>query len=662
VSKQRIVAGLAAVAICTAGATALIPRAAGASALCDSATATTVSPQNGAPGQSVTVIGSGFTNGAQNCNVTVSVGAKTVTGTVASDSQLTFAAVDGMFGEVKVTVSPPVGPGSFTASSHRNFYITPTVSSVSTTTPTEQQAMTASGARFQLGGLLSSASATFVSGTSQCQTQLATAGSDATLSFSAPSTYCSGPLQLTFNAPGGTGNPSNIAMTVVAGSVTVVPSVSSFPGAAPAGTRFTVSGSGFSSAGSLTGGTWSLVQWTDSSIVVNVPVDAESAPLTLTRSDGAVVHSGQLIVPVTVGGLTPSSVVVGNTVTVNGSGFGPAAQPGSVSLGATTVKATWSPTSITFTVPHGVASGTVRVTRSDSAVAAATPTLTVLPQITGITPTHATQGSLVEIIGTSFGTQQGTVSVGGKAANVTLWGDEQVLVTLPDVPPGNATVTVTVPGAPSTLSIGIAIDPGATPSPGATPAPLITPNPSGPIVSPGASIPFEKPKPPAGPVALSLSTPSDNAAPGSDVSFTVTLAAFGKPLVGAPVDLIMVVEPGTDASITPAKGVTDANGTLTGTIHLSKTAGDHIVLARSGQYSDETRVVGRVAGSDGAVAGAGAGNSGGAGMLSSQRLLIVGALVICLVLFLTGFAIQLKAQGGVGRRRRVERPQPEPPQ
>jgi hypothetical protein len=321
----------------------------------------------------------------------------------------------------------------------------------------------------------------------------------------------------------------------------------------------------------------------------------------------------------------------------------------------------WSPTSITFTVPQGVATGAVKVTRSDAAVAGTTPTLTVLPRITGITPTHATQGSLVEIIGTSFGTQQGTVSVGGKAAGVTLWGDEQILVALPAVPPGNATVTVTVPGAPSTLSIGIAIDPGATPSPGATPALLITPNPSGPIVSPGASIPFEKPKPPAGPVALSLSTPTDSAAPGSDVNFTVTLAAFGKPLVGAPVDLIMVVEPGTDAAITPTKGVTDANGKLTGTIHLSKIAGDHIVLARSGQYSDETRVVGRLAGSGGAAAGAG--DSGGAaGMLSSQRLVIVGALLLCLVLFLTGFAIQMKSQGGVGRRPRAQSEQPEAPQ
>jgi hypothetical protein len=141
-------------------------------------------------------------------------------------------------------------------------------------------------------------------------------------------------------------------------------------------------------------------------------------------------------------------------------------------------------------------------------------------------------------------------------------------------------------------------------------------------------------------VNLTLSTAADTADPGQDVPFTVTLIAFGKPVAGATVDLTMVVVPGTDAKITPARAVTDAQGRVSGIVHLSKTAGDHIILAKSGTTSDEVRLVGR---------GAATSDSGSGGITSvtdvftagPSKMLLIVASAGCLVLFLTGFAIQM---------------------
>jgi hypothetical protein len=155
-------------------------------------------------------------------------------------------------------------------------------------------------------------------------------------------------------------------------------------------------------------------------------------------------------------------------------------------------------------------------------------------------------------------------------------------------------------------------------------------------------VPFHKAPKVAGPVDLALASTQASADPGVNVPFTVSLTAFGQPVVGAPVDLLLVVVPGGDASISPAKGVTDASGKVSGVLHLSKRAGDHIILARSGQYSDEIKVTGRGAQltDTGGVAGTNSG-LGGIGGGSPQRTIIVAALLACLVLFLSGFGINL---------------------
>jgi hypothetical protein len=184
----------------------------------------------------------------------------------------------------------------------------------------------------------------------------------------------------------------------------------------------------------------------------------------------------------------------------------------------------------------------------------------------------------------------------------------------------------------------VAGTPGATATPG-----LILPGPDGPVIAHGP-VPFVKPPPPPGPVSLKLETAANQGDPGSGVPFTVTLVAFGKPVTGAPVDLLMVIEPGSDAALEPPHAVTDASGQVKGTIRLSKTPGDHIVLARSGIYSDEVRVVGRGA-TNAVTSGPGGvardGGSASSPSLVSLRSPILWALVACLLLFGAGFGLNL---------------------
>jgi hypothetical protein len=332
-----------------------------------------------------------------------------------------------------------------------------------------------------------------------------------------------------------------------------------------------------------------------------------------------------------------------------------------------------------FTVPDGVAPGgtTLGITTHGTNAPPA-PAFTVLPRITGTTPGHAVAGSMVELDGTSFGTQQGMVQAGGLDGTVAVWGDKSVVVSLPTgLSPGNTTITLTPAGTSASATTPYSIDepPPPTPQPGGghsggggssgsggsgsgsgsgatTPVPgtpgaqvapngLIIPSPSGPIIAHGP-VAFVKPSPPPGPVSLKLDTKANQSDPGTDVPFTVSLIAFGKPVVGAPVDLLLVIEPGSDATLDPSHAVTDAQGQVTGKIHLSRTAGDHIVLARSGIYSDEVRVVGRSATATVAAGRAGAvGEVGSPPPLVSVRSPVLWALIACVLLFGAGFGLNL---------------------
>jgi hypothetical protein len=315
-------------------------------------------------------------------------------------------------------------------------------------------------------------------------------------------------------------------------------------------------------------------------------------------------------------------------------------------------------------VPSDAQSGPIQIAPKDTNPPASAPSLTLQAKLTSVSPSHAQGGNYISFSGTGFGSTQGTVTLSGHSMGVVTWGDSQVVAWLPNsaaagaytlvvTPPGQSPVsapfTVDRPppvpsggGSSSSSSASSSAKPSASPGLGLPPLVngLIPPGVNGPIISKGP-VNFTKPVKPSSPVNLTLAAAADTADPGQDVPFTVTLIAFGKPVAGALVDLSVVVEPGTDARITPTQAKTDAFGRVSGTVHLSKTAGDHIILARSGSTSDEARVVGR---------GAAAASNSSGGAISSvtdvftagpSKMLLLVASTACLVLFLTGFGIQM---------------------
>lgn len=691
---RRLVAGGAVAGVLLGAASLpLMPRVALAGAVCGSPQVTgitvqvpgagqSVAQQFGPPGSVITLTGSNFR--PVGCSASVSIGNQSMSLGSWSSGVLVFTTPSGgASGVLAVTLTDSFGGTSM--DNHLNFFTDPTGNSLSNATPNTGDTVYFLGSGFNFN--LPSGSETYAAGykwqaagmSGSCPGLPSSApglADSSHITLPMPTQFCKGTATVAISAPctsNGNQNCSGSNATRMTFFLTapfdINPRVSGMTGTGVAGSTETVSGSGFGSQGgtvTVNGTDSPVVSWGDTTVKFSVSPDATSGPVQLVRAvDGKNFGpSASLGVTATVSGISPDHAAVGDAVTVSGAGFG--TQAGSVSVGSTSATVqTWSTTSVVFTVPAGATTGAVDVSPSGTTAPSGAPTLTVIPKITGITPTHATAGSLVEIDGTTFGTQQGTVQMGGQDAQVTLWGDKSVLVMVPQLTAGSVDVSLVPPGAQAAAASFI-VDPTPTPTPqssssssssssrsSASPTPgFIAPNPSGPIIAHGA-VPFRKPPAPPGPVSLLLKSTASHAAPGDTVDFTVTLTAFGHPMAGAPVDLVMVIEPGSDASIDPTHAITDASGQVHGVLHLSRTAGDHIILARSGIYSDEIRVVG---GTDQAVTAGvrapdGTTRPSDTPPLLAVRSPVLWALASCLLLFGLGFGLNLVTAPAAAARR-----------
>jgi hypothetical protein len=652
-------------------------------AQCSAPHVSSVSPALSTAGQIITVTGTGFTCGGQGNGTTLTVGGSGQHITALSDGQMQFQA-SGAAGSVVVTVSYPVLLGSQSQSSNtdRLFLIVP-VAANNTATPGPNGGFTVSGSGFTMGGYVKSITA------SACGTGLAVGGiSDTSVALTAPGSYCNGGVGLAVTGYAtSTKNATILTNTVSigAGGLDVAPSPGGLStGSAAPGDLVSFSGAGFGTSGSATlNGQGVPSNWSDNSISFTVQPASTSGAVVFTRADGRTINAGNFTVNSKITGVSAARAQDGDTITINGTGF---AGGGSVSLGGTGLPVkSWSATSIVVTIPAGAAGGDLTVSPQGNAPATVPNGITVM-HIAAIKPGDGAPGATIGITGGGFGSQKGNVTIAGVNAPVTIWGDSTIAVVVPSIPKyagsgGDDHIVVDVPGAASALSAAFHVDPVPPPSPASTPgggggggaqntpgntpgsvptidpitglptssasaspngqAPsFIPPSSNGPIIQIGP-VPFHPAPKASGPVDLVLTPSKATADPGQDVPFTVTLTAFGQPVVGAPVDLLLVVVPGGDASISPAKGVTDAQGKVSGVLHLSKRAGDHIILARSGQYSDEIKVTGRGLASTGGSGSTNDGGVGGGGGGSPQRTIIVAALLACLVLFLSGFGINV---------------------
>lgn len=157
--------------------------------------------------------------------------------------------------------------------------------------------------------------------------------------------------------------------------------------------------------------------------------------------------------------LSPTSGAVGTAVTITGTGFASAQGSSTVTFNGTLATPTsWGNTTIVAPVPDGATTGDVVVTVSGVDSNGKMFTVEAAPTITSLSPTSGPIGTSVTITGTDFGSTQGssTVTFAGTAATATGWSDTSITTT---VPAGAVTgdVVVTVNGVPSngqTFTVG----------------------------------------------------------------------------------------------------------------------------------------------------------------------------------------------------------------
>jgi hypothetical protein len=181
--------------------------------------------------------------------------------------------------------------------------------------------------------------------------------SDTSISVRVPPTAVTGRLSVT--TAGGQAN-SDVDSTVIPSPV--IANIS--PNPAGRGTLVTISGTGFSSEGSVSfnGTVGSIVDWTDTSIILYVPDNATSGSVTVTTNELTSNPVEFAVSPPAISALEPVQGLPGQLVTLTGSGFGVLRRDSTVSIGGTSAPVVnWSAESITVTIPSEASSGSVDV-------------------------------------------------------------------------------------------------------------------------------------------------------------------------------------------------------------------------------------------------------------------------------------------------------------
>jgi RHS repeat-associated protein len=160
--------------------------------------------------------------------------------------------------------------------------------------------------------------------------------------------------------------------------------------------------------------------------------------------------------------LSQTAGPVGTAITISGINFGSSQGSSTITFAGTAATPTsWSATSIMAPVPSGASSGNVIVTVASVPSNGANFTITSGPGITALYPLSGAVGDSITIVGTGFGSTQGssTVSFNGTTASPTNWSATSITALVPNgATTGN--VVVTVGGAGSNgvgFSVGEAI-------------------------------------------------------------------------------------------------------------------------------------------------------------------------------------------------------------
>ena len=396
-------------------------------------TITSLSPTTGAVGASVTITGTNFGSVQATSTVTFNGTSAAVTSWSATTIVATVPS-GATTGNVVVTLL------GLLASNGVNFTVVPppSITSLSPTVGAVGASVTITGTNF--GSSQGSGTVYF---------NITVAG---VTSWSATSIVVTVPSGAT------TGTVVVYASGVYSNSVnfTVVPppSITSVsPTWGPVGASVTITGTNFGSSQgtgtvSFNGTAAAVTSWSATSIDATVPSGATTGNIVVFAS-GVYSNGVSFTVSPSINSLSPTSGLVGTTVTITGSNFGTTQGTSSVTFnGATAAPTSWSSTSIATIVPTQATTGPVVVTVGGFASSGVT--FTVTTHITSLSPTSGSANTFVTVSGSGFGSSPGTstVTFNGIAGQPSGWNATSILVPVPS----NATtgpVVVTVNGSAS---------------------------------------------------------------------------------------------------------------------------------------------------------------------------------------------------------------------
>jgi len=305
----------------------------------------------------------------------------------------------------------------------------------------------------------------------------ATSWSDTSIVAIVPTSATTGNVVVTVS-----GTPSNGVNFTVSAAAPTITGLS--PSSGGIGTLVTVTGTNFGATQGTSTVTFNGVvatptSWSGTSILVPAPNNATTGPVVLTVGGVASNALTFTVLPPSITSLNPASGVVGTSVMISGTNFGPTQGSSSVEFSAPigfvfATPTTWSSTSIVVPVPSGTATGNVMVVvsgqNSNSIL------FTLVPSITALSPTSGAVGTLVTISGKNFGpVQTGTVAFNGTIATPSSWSDTSIVVPVPaGATTGNVIVTFNTI-ASNGVNFTVTPPPPIINSVGPDPAPVGTP-------------------------------------------------------------------------------------------------------------------------------------------------------------------------------------------
>jgi hypothetical protein len=385
-------------------------------------TITDFAPTSGSPGTSVTITGTNLDGAtAVKFNTTTAT-----TFTVDLPTQITATVPSGATNGPIAVVTP-----RGTATSSTSFFVGPTVSSFTPASGAVGTVVTVNGTN------LSGATAVTFGGVSTAPTSVTATQVKAAV----PADARTGQVGVT--TPGGTG--------LSVATFKVLPKLTSFlPASGAAGASVTIAGSGFTDVSTVkvNGVAASFGVDSDHQITATVPAAATIGKLSVVTAGGTASSLTNFTVVPTITGFAPGSAAAGASVTVDGTGFGTVT---SVKVNGVAASFTrLSALQVRLTVPAAASTGTISVTTAGGTATSAA-ALTVLPKVTGFTPSAAAVGATVTINGNAFGGASSVLFNGVAAVPATVSAAKVTVV----VPAGASTGKLTVvTGAGSGQSTG----------------------------------------------------------------------------------------------------------------------------------------------------------------------------------------------------------------